>query len=56
VQFQEVLKATLRRIPDLKVDLAAAQRYPSLGQVNGFSTLPATFTPSGPVGEQLPLG
>ena len=55
VQFQEVLKATLRRIPDLKVDLAAAERYPSLGQVNGFSTLPATFTPSEPVGERLPL-
>ena len=55
VQFQEVLKATLRRLPDLKVDLSAAQRYPSLGQVNGYSALPATFTPSAPVGESLPL-
>lgn len=55
VQFQEVLKVTLRRLPDLKVDLEAAQRYPSLGQVNGYSTLPATFTPSAPVGESLPL-
>ena len=48
-------EATLRRLPDLKVDLSAAQRYPSLGQVNGYSTLPATFTPSEPVGESLPL-
>lgn len=54
VQFQEVLKVTLRRLPDLKVDLAGAQRYPSLGQVNGYSALPAAFTPSDPIGEQLP--
>ena len=55
VQFQEVLKATLRRIPDLEANLSAAQRYPSLGQVNGYSTLPATFTPTEPVGARLPL-
>ena len=54
VQFQEVLKVTLRRLPDLQVDLAGAQRYPSLGQVNGYSALPATFTPSDPTGAQLP--
>ena len=54
VQFQEVLKVTLRRLPDLKVDLAGAQRYPSLGQVNGYATLPATFTPSAPVGADFP--
>lgn len=55
VQFQEVLKVALRRMPDLKVDLAGAQRYPSLGQVNGYSALPTTFTPSDPIGVQLPL-
>ncbi|WP_328354911.1 cytochrome P450 [Mycobacterium sp. NBC_00419] len=55
VQFQEVLMATLRRLPDLTVNLTAAQRYPSLGQVNGYSTLPATFTPVEPVGAKLPL-
>lgn len=54
VQFQEVLKVTLRRLPDVKVNLAAAQRYPSLGQVNGYATLPATFTPSAPIGADLP--
>lgn len=55
VQFQEVLMATLRRMPDITVDMAGAQRYPSLGQVNGYSTLPATFSPSKPVGATLPL-
>jgi len=55
VQFQEVLKVALRRLPDLKVDLAGAQRYPSLGQVNGYSALPATFTPTDPIGVELPL-
>lgn len=46
VAFQEVLKAALTRLPDLKVDLSRARRYPSLGQVNGFAVLPATFTPT----------
>jgi cytochrome P450 len=55
VQFQEVLKVALRRLPALKVDLSGAQRYPSLGQVNGYSALPATFTPSDPIGAELPL-
>jgi len=41
-------------MPDLKVDLAAAQRYPSLGQVNGYATLPAKFRAGAPIGEQLP--
>jgi cytochrome P450 len=54
VQFQEVLNIALRRMPGLKVDLAAAQRYPSLGQVNGYATLPATFVPSAPIGADLP--
>lgn len=55
VQFQEVLKVALRRLPDLEVDLDNAIRYPSLGQVNGYAQLPAKFTPSAPVGERLPF-
>lgn len=54
MEFQEVLVATLQRLPDLKADVASAQRYPSLGQVNGYATLPATFTPVDPVGANLP--
>lgn len=55
VQFQEVLVTTLSRLPDLRADVSRAERYPSLGQVNGYSTLPATFTPTTPVGASLPV-
>lgn len=54
VQFQEVLTTVLRRLPDLKADVAAATRYPSLGQVSGYSSLPATFTPVPRKGISLP--
>lgn len=54
VQFQEVLLAVLSRMGDYTVDMSAAQRYPSLGQVNGYTTLPARFTPSKPIGAVLP--
>jgi cytochrome P450 len=54
VQFQEVLVTTLSRLPDLCADVSRAERYPSLGQVNGYSTLPATFTPTQPIGATLP--
>lgn len=54
VEFQEVLVTTFRRLPDLRADVAAAHRYPSLGQINGHATLPATFTPTEPVGARLP--
>ncbi len=54
VQFQEILVTTLSRLPDLRADVSRAERYPSLGQVNGYSTLPATFTPTKPVGASIP--
>ncbi|WP_428338906.1 cytochrome P450 [Mycobacterium sp.] len=54
VVFQEVLTITLRRLPNFKVDLSRAQRYPSLGQVNGYNILPATFTPTSRLGSNLP--
>ncbi len=54
VQFQEILLTTLSRLPDLHADVSRAERYPSLGQVNGYSTLPATFTPTEPVGASMP--
>lgn len=54
IQFQEVLMAVLTRIGDYTVDLSAAEHYPSLGQVNGYTTLPARFTPSAPTGATLP--
>jgi cytochrome P450 len=54
VQFQEVLSVVLQRMPDFHADVAKAQRYPSLGQVNGFATLPARFTPGATTGTALP--
>jgi hypothetical protein len=41
-----MLATTLRRIPDFRIDRAATVRYPSLGIVNGYVSMPATFTPS----------
>lgn len=35
----------LQRMPDYRVDHDAARRYPSIGIVNGWIDMPATFTP-----------
>ncbi|MEV4757357.1 cytochrome P450 [Micromonospora sp. NPDC049559] len=52
--FRLMLGRVLERMPDYTVDRAAARRYESIGIVNGFVDLPATFTPSEPVGASLP--
>jgi cytochrome P450 len=44
-EFTTMLAATLRRIPDFRIDRDATVRYPSLGIVNGYVSMPATFTP-----------
>ncbi len=44
-EFATMLATTLRRIPDFTVDRDATVRYPSLGIVNGYVSMPATFTP-----------
>jgi cytochrome P450 len=48
-EFTTMLATTLRRIPDFEVDRASTVRYPSLGIVNGFVSMPATFAPGSPV-------
>jgi cytochrome P450 len=45
-EFATMLATTLRRIPDFRIDRVATVRYPSLGIVNGYVSMPATFTPS----------
>jgi cytochrome P450 len=45
-EFTTMLAAALRRIPDFRIDRDATVRYPSLGIVNGYVSMPATFTPS----------
>jgi cytochrome P450 len=48
-EFATMLATTLRLIPDFTVDRDATVRYPSLGIVNGYVSMPATFTPVAPV-------
>jgi cytochrome P450 len=52
--FQLMLRGILDRMPDYTIDRAAARRNESIGVVNGFVDLPATFTPSEPLGVALP--
>ena len=43
-EFRIVMEELLRRIPDYKID-ESARPYTSIGIVNGWVSLPATFTP-----------
>ena len=52
--FQTMLRGVLDRLPDYTIDRAAAQRNQSIGIINGFANLPATFSPSEPLGVKLP--
>jgi cytochrome P450 len=45
-EFATMLATTLRRIPDFRIDRSETVRYPSLGIVNGYVSMPATFTPA----------
>lgn len=49
-----MVSAVLRRIPDYVVDLESAKRYQTIGQVNGWDSVPITFTPSASTGTKLP--
>jgi cytochrome P450 len=53
-EFRIVVEEVLRRLPDYAIDTAAAEPYPSIGIVNGWVTLPATFTPGPREGSHLP--
>ncbi len=44
-ELEVMLSRVLARLPDYRVDLARASRYPTAGVQNGWVTLPATFTP-----------
>jgi cytochrome P450 len=48
MMFRVLLSALLEHVPDFRVDHAGAERYPSVGQVNGFSHLPVVFAPREP--------
>lgn len=44
-ELTTMVARVLARMPDLRVDHDAARRYPSIGIVNGWVSVPATFTP-----------
>jgi cytochrome P450 len=45
MEIELVLGEVLRRLPDFVVDRAASHPYGSVGVVNGYVDMPATFTP-----------
>jgi cytochrome P450 len=45
LDFKIMLREALRRIPDYRIDPAGTERYESIGTINGYKHLPATFTP-----------
>ncbi|SHN17444.1 cytochrome P450 [Cryptosporangium aurantiacum] len=53
LEFRVVLEEVLRRLPDYVIDVEAATPYSSIGVVNGWVSLPATFTPAAPQGSDF---
>ena len=45
IEFDVTLEEILRRVPDYVVDERAAKRYETIGVVNGWESMPFTFTP-----------
>jgi cytochrome P450 len=45
MEFQEILAEVLERIPDFEVIESETRRYPSIGSINGYVSMTATFTP-----------
>jgi cytochrome P450 len=43
--FKYMLRELLRRMPDYQVEQAGKVQYESIGVINGYKHLPATFTP-----------
>ncbi|MFD0971429.1 cytochrome P450 [Plantactinospora endophytica] len=52
--FPLMVRRVFERMPDLVVDRDDAEQNESVGVINGFVTLPATFTPSEPLGVPMP--
>lgn len=53
MQFKTMMWETLQRLGDYTVNGDAAVRYESIGVINGYQHLPATFTPGTKVGPGL---
>ena len=55
-EFVVVLEEVLKRMPEYELDPAGCKPYDNIGIVNGWATLPATFTPFEPLGSEFGLG
>lgn len=45
VMFEEMLKAVFDRMPDYRIDAEHAVKYRSIGTINGWMNMPASFDP-----------
>lgn len=45
LEYELIMAAVLKRLPDFKVDMDKAAPYDNVGIVAGWTTIPATFTP-----------
>jgi cytochrome P450 len=45
MEFRVMLEEVLTRMPDFVIDAAGSEKYENIGIVNGWKTMPATFTP-----------
>lgn len=45
-ELEELTAELLRRIPDFRIDRVGVDAYPTMPLVNGFISVPATFTPT----------
>ena len=53
VRGHYMLREALRRMPDYRIDHAGTEQYESIGTINGYKHLPATFTPGDREGPPL---
>lgn len=53
IEIEVMLDAVLTRLPYYRIDEERARRYTSIGIVNGWITMPATFTPGRPIGTDV---
>ncbi|MFI9402159.1 cytochrome P450 [Nocardia sp. NPDC052316] len=51
MDFEVVIGEVLRRMPDYRI--TAAEKYPTVGQINGFVRMPARFTPGPRIGAEV---
>lgn len=54
LEFELIISTVLRRMPDFRIDVARARKYDNIGLVDGWVTLPASFTPGPRVGAVVP--